>query len=130
MAKTYSLQGPIVLENLSNTDALTFLGKLIDAIPSYSMGTASVNIQAQGPAGAETCTSISGSTVDALKAALQKVPAPQAASDITYDVRGQVNLVGLSFEDGIGVVDAALHAIPPDSLVVVTMIAQEEAPAK
>ena len=47
MAKTYNLQGPIILECLSNTDALAFVGTVINAIPSYSMGTASLNIQAQ-----------------------------------------------------------------------------------
>jgi hypothetical protein len=127
MAKTYSLQGPIMLENLSNTQALGFCAAVIDAIPSYSMGTASLNIQAQGPAGAAS-TTVSGNSLEKLKSSLAKAQsAPKAPEDITYNVRGSVNLVGLSLEDGIQVIDAAMHAIPgPDSLVVTTMLAQQE----
>jgi hypothetical protein len=133
MAKTYSVSGPIMLEKLNNTDALAFCVAAIDAIPAYSMGTASLNISAQGPAGASSA-SIKGSTLETLKAALEKAQKTMAASasssaaDISYDVRGSVSLVGLSFADGIGVVDAVLHAIPSDSLVVTTMMAQEETP--
>jgi hypothetical protein len=124
MAKTYTLQGPIVLENLSNTEALTFCATVIDAIPSYSMGTASMHLQAQGPAG--TGTKISGKSMDELKSALAKAKsAPKAPEDITYNVRGRVNLVGLSLEDGIQVIEAAMNAIPGDSLVVTGMVAQE-----
>jgi hypothetical protein len=128
MAKTYNLQGPIMLEMLSNTDALNFCAAVINAIPSYSMGTASLNIQAQGPAGTEACsTKISGKSIEELKAGLtQAQAAPAAPEDIVYDVTGRVNLVGLSMEDGIGVVDAALHAIPGDSLVSTAMLAQSE----
>ena len=129
MAKTYTLQGPIVLENLSNVDALTFAGTVINAIPSYSMGTASIHINAQGPAGTGSkSTTVSGKTTDELKAALAKAKsAPKAPEDITYDVRGRVNLVGLSLEDGIQVIEAAMNAIPGDSLVVTGMVAQHEA---
>jgi hypothetical protein len=123
MARTYSLQGPISLDNLSNTGALAFLTAVINAIPSYSMGTASMNVRAQGPAGSSVCT-VEGTTVDALKASLQAVPT--AAEDIIYDVMGRVNLVGLSFEDGIEVVNAVINAIPPDSLVATALLAQEE----
>jgi hypothetical protein len=127
MAKTYTLQGPISLELLSAPDALAFAGAVINAIPSYSMGTASLNIQAQGPAGT-TIHKIDGKTVDALKAALAKAKdaMDKTPEDVTYDLMGRVNLVGLSIADGIGVVDAALHAIPGDSLVNVAMTAQEE----
>jgi hypothetical protein len=126
MAKTYSLAGPMVLENLSNTEALTFVGVVIDAIPSYSMGSASMSMRAQGPAGASH--EVTGTSTDELKASLAKVQsAPKAPSDISYDIIGCVNLVGLSLEDGIGVVDAALHAIPGDSSLVSTaMLAQQE----
>jgi hypothetical protein len=128
MPKTYALQGPIVLENLSNTDALTFCATVINAIPSYSMGTASMHLKAQGPAGTGTkTTAITGKSVDELKAALSKAQsAPKAPEDITYDVRGRVNLIGLSLEDGIGVIEAAMNAIPGDSLVVTGMVAINE----
>lgn len=129
--KTYSLQGPIVLENLNNTDTLAFLGTVIAAIPSYSMGTASMNIRAEGPAGQATCSTVAGKSTDELKASLEKFknsPAPHAPEDITYDVRGRVNLVGLSFEDGMGVIEAAMRAIPEDTLVVTGMLAQQEGP--
>jgi hypothetical protein len=126
MAKTYSLQGPIILENLSNTDALGFLAAVINAIPSYSMGTASMNIRAEGPAGA-TSTTVEGKSLDTLKASLAKAQsAPKGPEDILYDVRGRVNLVGLSLEDGIQVIEAAMNAIPGDSLVVTGMVAQQE----
>jgi hypothetical protein len=130
MPKTYSLQGPIMLENLTNTQALGFCAAVIDAIPSYSMGTASLNINAQGPAGTAS-TTVSGNSLEKLKAALAKAQsAPKGPEDITYDVRGSVNLVGLSLEDGIEVIDAAMHAIPTnDSLVVTTMLAQQETAA-
>ena len=128
MAKTYTLQGPIMLENLSNTDALGFVGTVINAIPSYSMGTASMHIKAQGPAG--TGANITGKSTDELKAALAKAKnAPKSPADITYYVRGKVNLVGLSLEDGISIIDATMHAIPGDSLVMTAMLAQETAPA-
>ena len=134
MAKTYLVSGPIMLENLNNTDTLAFCTAVIDAIPSYSMGQASLNISAQGPAGTSSA-SIQGDTVDVLKTALAKVqktmcaPTPNDPAAITYDIRGSVNLVGLSFADGINVVDAVLHAIPPDSLMVTTLVAQQESPA-
>ena len=128
MARTYTLQGPIMLEGLTNTEALAFLGTVINAIPSYSMGTASMHIKAQGPAGKST--SVSGNSINELKAGLaQAKAAPKAPEDITYDVRGRVNLVGLSLEDGIQVIDAVMHAIPGDSLVMTAMLAQETAPA-
>ena len=130
MAKTYTLQGPIMLEGLSNTQALTFLGTVINAIPSYSMGTASMHVRAQGPAGTTKSRSVSGNSTSELKAALKQAQAaPKAPEDITYDVRGRVNLVGLSFEDGMAVIMAAMSAIPPDSLVMTGMLAQETAPA-
>jgi len=136
MAKTYLVSGPIMLENLNNTDALAFCTAVIDAIPSYSMGQASLNISAQGPAGTSSA-SIQGNTIEKLKAALERVqksttmstPAPNDPAAITYDIRGSVNLVGLSFADGVNVVDAVLHAIPPDSLMVTTLVAQQEIPA-
>ena len=125
MAKTYTLQGPIVLENLSNVDALTFCGTVINAIPSYSMGTAALHMRAQGPAGSSQ--EISGDSTDELKASLAKAQkAPKAPEDISYDVIGRVNLVGLSLADGIQVIEAAMNAIPGDSLVVTGMIAQQE----
>ena len=125
MAKTYSLNGPIILENLSNVDALTFCGTVINAIPSYSMGSASLHMRAQGPAGQNH--DISGKSVEQLKAALAKAEkAPKAPEDISYDIMGLVKLVGLSLEDGIQVIEAAMNAIPGDSLVVTGMVAQEE----
>ena len=123
MAKTYSLQGPIVLETLSAPDALTFCAAVIDAVPAYSMGSATLNIKAQGPAGQSH--TIKGESVAELKASLKAVP--KGPEDITYDVVGAVNLVGLSLEDGIQVIDAAMHAIPGDSLVTTALVAQEEA---
>ena len=126
MAKTYTLQGPIILENLNNVDALTFVGTVINAIPSYSMGTASLHMRAQGPAGATT-TTIEGTSTDELKAGLATAQkAPKAPEDISYDIIGRVNLVGLSLEDGIQVIEAAMNAIPGDSLVVTGMVAQQE----
>ena len=93
------------------------------------MGTASMHLKAQGPAGTGTkSTSVTGTSVDELKAALGKAQnAPKAPEDITYSVRGRVNLVGLSLEDGIQVIEAAMNAIPGDSLVVTGMVAQQEA---
>ena len=132
MAKTYTLQGPIMLETLSNVDALTFCGTVINAIPSYSMGTASMHLKAQGPAGSSSnsCT-IAGKSLDELKASLAKAKsAPKAPEDITYDVRGRVNLVGLSLADGIEIIEATMNAIPEDSLVMTGMLAQETAAAK
>ena len=130
MAKTYNLSGPISLETLSNTDALSFCAAVINAIPSYSMGTASLNIQAQGPAGQTShSTCIKGKTLQELKSALANAhSAPKAPEDITYDVMGRVNLVGLSWEDGMGVVDATMKAIPADSLIMTAMLAQMETP--
>jgi hypothetical protein len=130
MAKTYTLTGPIILENLSNTDALGFAAAVINAIPSYSMGTASLNIRAQGPAGGTS--TITGESTEELQASLAKVkdePAPSGPEDITYDVRGAVALVGLSLEDGIQVIEAAMNAIPGDSLVFAGMLAQESGSA-
>lgn len=123
MAKTYTLSGPIFLENLSAQDALAFCGAVINAVPSYSMGTATLNIKAEGPAGQTTI--ITGDTLESLKASLAKAK-PKGPEDITYDVRGRVNLVGLSLEDGIQVIEAAMNAIPADSLVVTGMVAQME----
>lgn len=130
MAKTYTLQGPIFLETLSNTDALSFCAAVINAIPSYSMGTASLNIQAQGPAGTASCRAIKGSTSDELQAGLVAAENPKAPEDIVYDVNGRVNLVGLSFEDGCQIIDATMKAIPPDSLIMTSMLVQVEPPAK
>jgi hypothetical protein len=123
MAKTYTLNGPIMLEMLSAQDALTFCAAVINAIPSYSMGTASLNIQAQGPAGTTFSHRISGDSVEALQTALAQ--ARDAPEGITYDVRGSVSLVGLSLADGIEVIEAAMNAIPGDSLVMTGMIAQQ-----
>ena len=131
MARTYTLQGPIMLEGLTNTEALAFLGTVINAIPSYSMGTASMHVRAQGPAGSKsTSRTVSGNSVDELKASLAAAKtSPRTPEQIIYDVRGRVNLVGLSLEDGIQVIDAVMHAIPGDSLVMTAMLAQETAPA-
>ena len=133
MSKTYILQGPIMLENLSNTAALGFVGAVVAAIPSYSMGSARLNIHAQGPAGTANGSApahvISGKSVDELTASLAKAQAaPKAPEDIVYDIRGSVSLVGLTFEDGMQVIDAVMNAIPTDSLVVTSMLAQAEAP--
>jgi hypothetical protein len=128
MPKTYTLQGPIVLENLNNTQTMTFLAAVIDAVPSYSMGSASMNVKAQGPAGQANGCVVEGDSLDELKASLKSAQkAPKAPEDIVYSVRGRVNLVGLSFEDGMQVIEAVMHAIPEDSLVVVAMLAQESA---
>ena len=125
MPKTYTLQGPIILEGLSNTDALGFCAAVINAIPSYSMGTASMHLKAQGPAG--TGQEIKGASAEELNASLATAQAaPKAPEDIIYQVRGRVNLVGLSLEDGIQVIEAAMNAIPGDSLVVTGMVAQHE----
>ena len=132
MSKTYTLQGPIFLDNLSNTDALAFVATVVDVIPSYSMGTANLNIRAQGPAGTadgstEGNTQISGGSSEELKASLAEAQeAPKAPEDIIYDVRGRVHLVGLSFTDGMEIVDAVMNAIPPDSLVMANMLVLSE----
>jgi hypothetical protein len=124
MSKTYNLQGPILLEGLSNTDALTFVATIVDAIPSYSMGSANLNIKAQGPAGTSTC--VAGDSADELQTSLNEAQAaPKSPEDIVYDVRGRVNLVGLSFEDGMQLIDAVMAAIPTDSLIMTGMLVQE-----
>ena len=129
MAKTYTLQGPIMLENLSNTQALGFVATVIAEVPAHAMGTASVNIRAQGPAGAAS-TTVSGNSLDALKASLKKAQsAPKGPEDIVYDVRGCVNLVGMSHAECLDLIDTTMNAIPTDSLVVTTMLVQQEAPA-
>ena len=124
-----------MLEGLTNTEALTFLGTVINAIPSYSMGTASMHVKAQGPvqgpAGSKsTSRTVSGNSIDELKASLAAAKtSPRTPEQIIYDVRGRVNLVGLSIEDGVQIIDAVMHAIPGDSLVMTAMLAQETAPA-
>ena len=54
MAKTYNLQGPIILENLTNTEALGFIAAVVAEVPAHSMGTASMHLKAEGPAGTAT----------------------------------------------------------------------------
>jgi len=128
MAKTYTLQGPIILENLTNQQALNFAAQVINAVPSYSMGTASLNIRAEGPAtknGEDTGTTIEGDTAEELQSSLAEAQAaPKAPEDIVYHLRGRVNLVDLSFEDGMGVINAAMNNIPPDTLVATAMLVQ------
>ena len=128
MAKTYSLQGPISLEALSNADALTFVASVIDAVPSYSMGTANLNISAQGPAGTTPSkVTIKGTSIDELKASLAAAQQqPKAPEDIVYDIRGRLSLVGLSFDDGMQLIEAVMGAIPVDSLVMTGMIVIDE----
>ena len=127
MAKTYSLQGPIMLENLTNAEALGFIAAVVAEIPAHSMGTASMHLQAQGPAGTPP-TKVEGKSVDELKASLVKAQsAPKAPEDIVYHVRGRVNLVGLSLAEGIDMIDTTMRAIPnPDALVMTAMLAQDE----
>jgi len=130
MAKTYNLQGPIMLENMTNAEALGFIAAVIAEIPAHSMGTASMHLQAQGPAGTATttATAVSGKSIDELKASLSKAQAaPKGPEDIVYHVRGHVNLVGLSLEEGIDMIETTMKAIPnPDALVMTSMLATEE----
>jgi hypothetical protein len=129
MAKTYTVQGPIMLENLTNTQALGFVATVIAEVPAHAMGTASVNIRAQGPAGTAS-TTVSGSSLDKLKASLAKAQsAPKGPEDICYDVRGHVNLVGMSHAECLDLIDTTMNAIPVDSMVVTMMVIQEETPA-
>jgi hypothetical protein len=129
MAKTYNLQGPIVLENLTNTEALSFIAAVVAEVPAHSMGTASMNLKAEGPAGSAS-TTVEGNSLEKLKASLAKAQAaPKTSGDIVYHVRGRVNLIGLSLEEGIDMIDTTMRAIPnPDALVVTAMLAQEETP--
>ena len=129
MAKTYNLQGPIMLENLTNTEALTFIAAVVAEVPAHSMGTASMHLRAEGPAGqTPPPTKIEGKTLDELKASLAKAQAaPKTPEDIVYEVRGRVNLVGLSLEEGIDMIETTMKAIPnPDALVMTSMLAQDE----
>jgi hypothetical protein len=128
MAKTYNLQGPIMLENLTNTEALTFIGAVVAEVPAHSMGTASMHLKAQGPAG--QTTTVQGYSVEGLKASLAKAQAaPKTPDDIVYSVRGRVNLVGLSLAEGIDMITKTMNAIPnPDALVLTAMLATEEPP--
>jgi hypothetical protein len=129
MAKTYSLQGPIVLENLTNTEALTFIAAVVAEVPAHSMGTASMHLKAEGPAGQSQ--SVSGGSLDELKASLAAAQAaPKTPDEIVYQVRGRVNLVGLSLEEGIDMIETTMKAIPnEDALVMTAMLAQDEVPA-
>ena len=129
MAKTYTLQGPIMLENLTNAEALSFIAAVVAEIPAHSMGSASMNLDAQGPAGPPP-QKVSGRSVDELKASLGKAQAqPLAAEDIVYHVRGSVNLFGLSLAEGIDMIDTTMRAIPnEDALVMTSMLAVEENP--
>jgi hypothetical protein len=126
MAKTYSLQGPIVLENLSSTEALGFIAAVVAEVPAHAMGTASMHLKAEGPAGASQ--TVAGGSLDELKASLKKAQsAPKTSEDIVYHVRGRVNLVGLSLAEGIDMIETTMKAIPnPDALVVTAMLASEE----
>ena len=129
MAKTYTVQGPIVLENLSNTQALGFVATVIAEVPAHAMGTASVNIRAQGPAGS-TSTTVSGDSLDVLKASLKKAQsAPKGPEAIIYDVRGCVNLVGMSHAECLDLIDKTMNAIPVDTMAVTAMVIQQETPA-
>jgi hypothetical protein len=129
MAKTYTLQGPIILENLTNAQALGFVATVIAEVPAHAMGTASVNIRAQGPAGTAS-TTVSGDSLDELKASLSKAQsAPKAPEDIIYDVRGWVNLVEMSHAECLDLIDTTMNAIPVDSMVFTTMVIQQETPA-
>src|SRR6516164_5335140 len=125
--KTYNLHGPIVLENLTNTEALTFIATVVAEVPAHSMGTASMHLKAQGPAGSGSmATTVKGKSVDELKAALAKAQAaPKTGpSDIIYSVRGRVNLIGLSLAEGIDMIDTTMRAIPnPNALVLTAMVA-------
>lgn len=126
MAKTYNLQGPIILENLTNTEALSFIAAVVAEVPAHSMGTASMNLKAEGPAGQST--TVEGNNLSTLKASLAKAQsAPKTPEDIVYHVRGRVNLVGLSLEEGIDMIETTMKAIPnPDALVMTAMLATEE----
>ena len=130
MAKTYNLQGPIMLENLSNTEALGFIGAVIAKIPAHSMGTASMHLKAEGPAGQTLKAKVEGKSIDELKASLAAAQkAPKGPEDIVYHVRGRVNLVGLSLAEGIDMITKTMDAIPnEDALVMTSMLAQEETP--
>ena len=126
MAKTYNLQGPIILENLTNAQALGFVATVIAEVPAHAMGTASVNIRAQGPAGSAS-TTVSGNSLDALKASLAKAQgAAKGPEDIVYDVRGCVNLVGMSHAECLDLIDTVMGAIAVDSLVVTGMMVVQE----
>jgi hypothetical protein len=84
MPKTYSLQGPILLEGLSDESALNFCAAVIAAIPAYSMGSANLNIRAQGPAGgADAPGDPAGSAGDPAGSAGD--PAPGAVRSIRGD---------------------------------------------
>ena len=129
MAKTYTLQGPIILENLTNTEALGFIAAVVAEVPAHSMGTASMHLTAQGPAGqGSKSTTVKGKSVDELKAALAKAQQqPKTPDEIVYSVRGRVNLVGLSLAEGIDMIETTMKAIPnPDALVMTAMLATEE----
>jgi hypothetical protein len=138
MAKTYNLQGPIILENLTNAQALGFVATVIAEVPAHAMGTASVNIRAQGPAGSAAQgwsargwptagTTVSGNSLDALKASLAKAQgAAKGPEDIVYDVRGCVNLVGMSHAECLDLIDTVMGAIAVDSLVVTGMTVIQE----
>jgi hypothetical protein len=129
MAKTYTLQGPIVLDNLSNTQALGFVATVIAEVPAHAMGTASVNIRAQGPAGTAS-TTVSGNSLEKLKSSLAKAQsAPKGPEDIVYDVRGCVNLVGMSHAECLDLIDTTMNAIPVDTMVFTTMVIQQETSA-
>jgi hypothetical protein len=119
-----------MLENLTNTEALSFIAAVVAEVPAHSMGTASMNLKAEGPAGS-TSTTVEGNSLDKLKASLAKAQAaPKTPGDIVYHVRGRVNLVGLSLEEGIDMIDTTMRAIPnPDALVTTAMLATEETPA-
>jgi hypothetical protein len=68
--------------------------------------------------------------LDALKASLAKAQsAPKAPEDIVYDVRGHVNLVGMSHAECLDLIDTTMNAIPVDSMVVTTMVIQQETAA-
>ena len=130
MAKTYNLSGPIMLENLNNTEALGFIAAVIAEIPAHSMGTASMNLQAEGPAGQTPPVpplKISGKSLDELKASLKAAQsAPKTPDEIVYHVSGAVNLIGLSLAEGIDMIDTTMRAIPnEDALVMTSMLAVE-----
>jgi len=133
MAKTYTLQGPILLENMSNTEALGFIAAVVAEIPAHSMGTASMNLQAEGPAGQPPPTNhhVHGKSLDELKASLAKAQksTKSGPEDIVYHVMGSVNLFGLSLAEGIDMIETTMKAIPnEDALVMTSMLAQEEVP--
>jgi hypothetical protein len=129
MAKSYNLSGPIMLEGLTNQQALSFVGVVVNEIPAHSMGTADLNIHAEGPAGTDPLPPqrVAGKSVDELKASLEQARAATTSGpeDIVYDVRGSVNLVGLSFAEGMDLIDTVMAAIPEDSLVMTSMLVVE-----